>query len=368
MSTLRQLLAEQQLVARDQLAAAWQLHVSRVEEQLGAGWQAHISRVFDERFDDLAKRLEDEVEARVAAALREERGAVERQARADTRSQVSHEFNRTARGLRQAQSAPEVLAALLESAIAANLPALLLVVEQDTLRGMLGRGIAGLRTDMAGGIHVLRVDAPAVAAALESLDPVVAGADSRELSEPVARFFAAESAARVYLFPVSVGEKGVAVVCVGETAEVAPEASALELFANLAGARLEALGASRKAAPGERAAIAGAASHKEPRPASVDWTALSPLEQDLHLRAQRFARVRVAELRLYHAAAVKSGRARRDLYRELKTEVDTGREAFQRQFILATSSMIDYFHLELVRTLANDDVSLLGPEYPGPLV
>jgi hypothetical protein len=29
--------------------------------------------------------------------------------------------------------------------------------------------------------------------------------------------------------------------------------------------------------------------------------------------------------------------------------------------------MVDYFHIEAVRTLANDDESLLGPEYPGPL-
>jgi hypothetical protein len=28
---------------------------------------------------------------------------------------------------------------------------------------------------------------------------------------------------------------------------------------------------------------------------------------------------------------------------------------------------VDYLHLELVRTLANDEVELLGQEYPGPL-
>jgi hypothetical protein len=29
---------------------------------------------------------------------------------------------------------------------------------------------------------------------------------------------------------------------------------------------------------------------------------------------------------------------------------------------------VDYLHLELVRTLANDDVELLGQDYPGPMV
>jgi hypothetical protein len=30
--------------------------------------------------------------------------------------------------------------------------------------------------------------------------------------------------------------------------------------------------------------------------------------------------------------------------------------------------MVDYLHLELTRTLANEDPDLLGSTYPGPLV
>jgi hypothetical protein len=30
--------------------------------------------------------------------------------------------------------------------------------------------------------------------------------------------------------------------------------------------------------------------------------------------------------------------------------------------------MVDYLHLELVRTLANDDAEALGKDYPGPMV
>jgi hypothetical protein len=30
--------------------------------------------------------------------------------------------------------------------------------------------------------------------------------------------------------------------------------------------------------------------------------------------------------------------------------------------------MVDYLHLEMVRSLADDDAILLGPSYPGPLV
>ena len=50
-------LSEQREAVREQLAAAWQLHVSRIEEQLNSGWREHIERVFEERFADLAARL-----------------------------------------------------------------------------------------------------------------------------------------------------------------------------------------------------------------------------------------------------------------------------------------------------------------------
>ncbi len=98
-----------------------------------------------------------------------------------------------------------------------------------------------------------------------------------------------------------------------------------------------------------------------------EWSELSREEQALHLRAQRFARVRVAGMRLDHAPAVRAGRANKTLYAELKQTIDSGRDAFRREFLSASSFMPDYFHWELVRTLANDDVSVLGEDYPGAM-
>jgi hypothetical protein len=76
--------------------------------------------------------------------------------------------------------------------------------------------------------------------------------------------------------------------------------------------------------------------------------------------------VRVAEIQLYQSQKVKSGRSNADLYSYLKSEIDTGRAAFRRDFLSASPAMADYFHLELVQTLANDDAALLGSQYPGP--
>ncbi len=65
---------------------------------------------------------------------------------------------------------------------------------------------------------------------------------------------------------------------------------------------------------------------------------------------------------------MKSGRAARDVYGALKTQMDAAREAYRAGFLTPMNGSADYLHAEFVRMLANDDVALLGPGYPGPLV
>jgi len=85
------------------------------------------------------------------------------------------------------------------------------------------------------------------------------------------------------------------------------------------------------------------------------------------VRAQRFARVKIAEIQLYQAPAVKAGRAARDLYGSLRPAIDAAREQFKERFLTPGQKIGDYLHAELVRELANDDATMLGPGYPGPL-
>jgi len=89
---------------------------------------------------------------------------------------------------------------------------------------------------------------------------------------------------------------------------------------------------------------------------------------ETHLRAQRFATVRVAEIQLYQAAQVKAGRAAADLYGTLKSVLDAARFAYAEQFLTPVNGVPDYLHREIVKVLANNDVKLLGAQYPGPLV
>jgi ATP-dependent helicase YprA (DUF1998 family) len=73
-------------------------------------------------------------------------------------------------------------------------------------------------------------------------------------------------------------------------------------------------------------------------------------------------------MRLFEADTVQSGRSHRDIYGALRERIDAARKSFHEQFFAVCPSMVDYLHVELVRTLANDDSDLLGKEYPGPLV
>ena len=85
------------------------------------------------------------------------------------------------------------------------------------------------------------------------------------------------------------------------------------------------------------------------------------------IRAKRFASVKVAEMQLYQAAQVHAGQASRNLYSALKVQIEEARAAFCDRFLKPPNGIPDYLHEEIVRALAQNDETLLGPLYPGPL-
>lgn len=79
--------------------------------------------------------------------------------------------------------------------------------------------------------------------------------------------------------------------------------------------------------------------------------------------ARRFARVLVSEIELYYQAEVAQGRVHKDLYARLKSPIQRSRRAYENRYgKMASGGESDYFHEELVRSLAQNDVSLLGPD------
>ena len=119
-----------------------------------------------------------------------------------------------------------------------------------------------------------------------------------------------------------------------------------------------------EAAPDVVEVVAAHASAAAAPAAATDPLAgLSPEDADVHRKAQRFARLLVDEIKLYNQAKVAEGRRNKDLYDRLKEDIDKSRGTFQKRYGSTAAASSDYFYYELLRSLAEDDVSILGSNF-----
>jgi len=285
------------------------------------------------------------------------------EARERGRREFADQLNQAVRRIRQSDNLDELGATLLDAAGQFSTGSALFLVEADTAKGERIRGVS---EEAAAGFPLVQIplsQAPALAGAAASRDPVVAVADPGEVSPELVRIAGHKIDGRVFVFPLVVRDQ----VPVLLYAWGMVQGSALELLAQVASGVWSELS---RPEPPQLVQIAPPPppAAAPPAPPANSWEALSPGEQQIHLRAQRFARVQVAEMRLHDAEAVTSGRAQSNLYDALRKPIDTARETFRHNFFAACSSMVDYLHLELVRTMANDDAELLGKHYPGPML
>lgn len=91
-------------------------------------------------------------------------------------------------------------------------------------------------------------------------------------------------------------------------------------------------------------------------------------ERRLHNDARRFARLLVSEIKLYNENKVAEGRAENDLYARLREYIDRSRDMYDKRVKPEVAQRYDYFHHELVNTLAEGDAGKLGNAYPGATV
>ncbi len=94
---------------------------------------------------------------------------------------------------------------------------------------------------------------------------------------------------------------------------------------------------------------------------------VSEEERRLHNDARRFARLLVSEIKLYNEQKVKEGRDAYDLYERLREAIDRSREMYDKRVQPAVVERFDYFHYEVVHTLAEGEESKLGTTYPGAI-
>lgn len=113
----------------------------------------------------------------------------------------------------------------------------------------------------------------------------------------------------------------------------------------------------------EVAAHASAASAAASAPATDPFAGMSPEDADVHRKAQRFARLLVDEIKLYNQAKVAEGRRNRDLYDRLKEDIEKSRTTFQKRYGSTAAASGDYFQKEVLRSLAEDDLSVMGANF-----
>jgi hypothetical protein len=151
----------------------------------------------------------------------------------------------------------------------------------------------------------------------------------------------------------------------------------IEVLARHAGRCLEALTTQKTATPKitttggagsparpEAATAESRRSSEDPGGAKADApstpSATMQITDGVVAAARRTARLLVAEIRLFHEPAVREGRKQRNLLSRLAPEIERARQAYNDQVPAGVRGDADYFHQELIRTLAGGDATLLG--------
>jgi hypothetical protein len=83
-------------------------------------------------------------------------------------------------------------------------------------------------------------------------------------------------------------------------------------------------------------------------------------EQQADEAAQRYARLLVAEIKLYHEPLLEQAKRDRNVLRKLRPQIERAQQLYAERVPADLRSRTKYFEQELVRTLADGDSGLLG--------
>lgn len=360
---------------------------ARLSEEVPAAVDAERARLegeFNPRLEEAKEQIREEVRTETVAKTRD-----------SARRELGLQLSQALRVFRRAHDANEWKEAVLDAVQSFTALSALFLVTKD--RFAL-EGVRGMVGELETSFELEFEEAAAFQNCLQSRDVVVAVRGDSEVSPYVMSLRPDAAPSKCFIFPVTI-EDTVAAILYVEPGEQPLEVGAVETLVTAAGLSLGAIRAARAVSSSSLVNIAAAISgdgteHSvlEPVPVgatvvpngngthaaaaatvavperSFSWDALSTEERELHMRAQRFARVQVAEMRLYKDDAVKSGRRDANIYLRLRSEIDEARERYQAQFLDGQEThMRDYLHAELVETLAIDNPQLMGPDYPGAL-
>ncbi len=254
------------------------------------------------------------------------------------------------RALDAASSLSDVLDRLVNAARDEAGRAALLVVRGASLRGW---ALAGFPDDTpsAADVEIPASEAGLLSAAIAAQDMRTTAGASHDVAASLPAPFTLSSDDRVGIaVPVLVDDHAVGVLYADDDSEsprTVPSAwpERVELLTRHASRCLEGVTA-RHTATGK---VSGRAGEVRPDSGKVDDEG-----------AQRFARLLVSEIKLYHEPIVEEGRRARDLRHRLHAEIERARKLYEERVPPGVRGHTDYFEQELVRTLAGGDPVLLG--------
>ena len=99
---------------------------------------------------------------------------------------------------------------------------------------------------------------------------------------------------------------------------------------------------------------------KTPEAADPALAAIPEAERSKHVDARKIARLLVSEVKLYNEAKVAVGRKNKDLYERLKEDIERSRQTYMQRIDPEVAGKSNYFHEELIATLAEGDAEVLG--------
>ncbi|HTR24230.1 MAG TPA: hypothetical protein VMI10_09600 [Terriglobales bacterium] len=103
--------------------------------------------------------------------------------------------------------------------------------------------------------------------------------------------------------------------------------------------------------------------HTEVVPEVPSGPPMSSEDEEVHRKAKRFARLLVDEIKLYNKSKLEEGRAKKNLYDVLKDPIDKSRATYQKRYGSTVAASGNYFEDEMKRSLAEDDLSVMGSNF-----
>ena len=251
-----------------------------------------------------------------------------------------------------AKSLSETLDALIIAAGQEAPRAGVMLVSHDQLRSWRFVGF-GPTLDDAARFEMPLPDGGIIADAVARCATVTGDSADQEV-QPI--FISLASGKAMTATPLVVGGEPVAVLYADQgDREPADHAwpAAIEILARYAERTLEAITAFRTAAilasrSGESFAGSGSSNGRD-----------ADRAEDLQA-ARRYAKLLISEIKLYHEPAVLAGQRERNLANRLAGEIARARVLYEQRVPPHVRESGDYFHAELVSTLANGNPDLLG--------